>query len=131
MSPEIVVDRWLSLRCWLQRTVFPAAVVLLVVLGLLFAVGPDRKTLDHTAVMVGFAALYFTLFRGGHMLMIRSLHFDLMRKYEDAYRDKLRAFGADGLRRRNLGFTLAKVKRDILVEAQEAKDRKRDELFPR
>ena len=71
MSPEAVSYRWLSLRCWLTRTVFPAAAALLAVLILLQLIGPDTKTLDHTAVLVGFSALYFILFRGGHILMMK------------------------------------------------------------
>ncbi|GHA93443.1 hypothetical protein GCM10009069_15640 [Algimonas arctica] len=131
MSPEAVSRRWLSLRCWLIRTVCPAAIALIVVLGLLRALGPSETTLDHTAVMVGFAALYFTLFRGGHMLMIRSLHSEMMKNHPDAYRGKLARMTQGDLRRRNLGFTLARVKRDILVEARDADTRKRDQLFNR
>lgn len=129
MSPEAVSRRWLSLRCWLIRTVFPTAASLIAVLALLRALGPSEITLDHTSVMVGFAALYFTLFRGGHMMMIRSLHSEMMKKHEDAYRDKLSRMNEGELRRSNLGFTLARVKRDILVEAREGKDKDREEMF--
>lgn len=118
MSPEAVSDRWLSLQCWLLRTVFPAAISLVAVLLLLRIIGPGQRTLDHTSAMVGFAGLYFTLFRGGHILMIRSLHVEMMRKHQDAYREKLSSLPETELRRRNLGFTLARVKRDILVEAR-------------
>lgn len=121
MTPEFLSDRWLSLRCWLLRTVFPAACALLIVLGLLWFIGPDRRTLDHTATLVGFSALYFVLFRGGHLIMIRSLHEELMRKHEEAYREKLSLITDVELKRKNLGFTLAKVKRDILVEARKPK----------
>ncbi|MGB3455904.1 MAG: hypothetical protein WBG08_08775 [Litorimonas sp.] len=131
MSPETVSDRWLSLRCWLLRTVLPAAGSLLVVLGVLRWIGPDRVTLDHTSVLVGFSALYFILFRGGHMLMIRSLHTEMMRKHEDAYREKLSCFDPGALQRRNLGFTLARVKRDILVEDRERQERRKRELSGR
>lgn len=81
--------------------------------------------------MVGFAALYFTLFRGGHILMIRSLHFDMLRRHPEAYREKLLAFADTNLKRRNLGFTLARIKRDILIDAQAEADRKGRDLFPR
>ena len=113
------------------RTVFPAAGALLLVLGLLAAIGPDERTLDHTAALVGFSALYFILFRGGHILMIRSLHSEMMKKHQEAYREKLAAFPIGELKRRNLGFTLARVKRDILVEARNEKQKKRDRLFPK
>jgi predicted lysophospholipase L1 biosynthesis ABC-type transport system permease subunit len=118
MSPERLSQRWLSLRCWLVLTVLPAALTLLAVLALLKLIGPDERTLDHTAVMVGFAALYFTIFRGGHMLMIRSLHRDMMRHHEDAYREALAQLSQGELRRANLGFTLARIKRDILVKSR-------------
>ncbi|MGJ8559031.1 MAG: hypothetical protein ACSHX3_02220 [Litorimonas sp.] len=131
MSPEAVSHRWLSLRSWLIRTVCPAALSLIAVLFVLRAIGPSETTLDHTAVMVGFAALYFILFRGGHMLMIRSLHGEMMKKHPDAYREKLARMTERDLRRSNLGFTLARVKRDILVEARDAERRKRDQLFNR
>ena len=131
MSPETVSYRWLSLRCWIIRTVFPTAVALLAILLLLKTIGPNSITLDHTAVLVGFSALYFILFRGGHILMIRSLHAEMMKKHQEAYRDKLAAFEDGELKRRNLGFTLARVKRDILVEAREEKARKREQLFPK
>lgn len=121
MSPETVSDRWLSLRCWLWRTVLPAAISLITILCLLRAIGPDPKTLDHTAVLVGFSALYFILFRGGHILMIRSLHVEMMKQHEEAYREKLSLITDIELKRRNLGFTLARVKRDILVEARQPK----------
>ena len=131
MSPEAVSYRWLSLRCWMLRTVLPAAGALIAVLLLLRSIGPDKGTLDHTAVLVGFSALYFILFRGGHILMIRSLHAEMMKKHQEAYREKLADFAQVDLKRHNLGFTLARVKRDILVEAREAEDRKRDQLFPK
>lgn len=118
MSPERLSQRWLSLRCWLVLTVLPAALTLLAVLALLKLIGPDERTLDHTAIMVGFAALYFTIFRGGHMLMIRSLHRDMMRHHEDAYREALAQLSQGELRRANLGFTLARIKRDILVKSR-------------
>lgn len=129
MSPHAVSYRWLSLRCWLIRTVLPAAIFLLAALALLRSLEPGETTLDHTAVMVGFAALYFILFRGGHMLMIRSLHKEMMKKHPDAYREKLARMTAKELRRSNLGFTLARVKRDILVEARETEKEKRERLF--
>ncbi|MEM7730689.1 MAG: hypothetical protein AAF311_15715 [Pseudomonadota bacterium] len=131
MSPELVFHRWLSLRSWLLGTVLPSALALVAMLALLRAIGPSRDTLDHTSVMVGFAALYFMLFRGGHMLMIRSLHAEMMRKHEVAYRDRLSMIGEGELKRRNLGFTLARLKRDILIDAHEEKRRARDRLTGR
>lgn len=131
MTPEFLSDRWLSLRCWLLRTVLPSAGSLLIVLAILTAANPDERTLNHTSAMVGFAALYFCLFRGGHMLMIRSLHFEMLRKHDEAYRDKLAAISDGQLRRRNLGFTLARLKRDILVEARAAEEDRKHKLTGR
>jgi len=48
--------------------------------------------------------------------MIRSLHNEMMRKYKEAYKDRLAAIPRDRLRRHNLGFTLARIKRDLITE---------------
>ena len=73
---------------------------------------------DHNATIVGFFAFYFVLVRGGHMLMIRSMHQDMMRKYEPAYRYELAAVDPILFRKRTLGFTLAQIKRRILEDAR-------------
>jgi hypothetical protein len=52
------------------------------------------------------------------MLMIRSLHRDMMRHHEKAYREALAQLSQGELRRANLGFTLARIKRDILVKSR-------------
>lgn len=112
MTPEQIEYHFLSLRAWLLRTVGPTAAALC--LALLLCRGwlrPDIR--DHTAVLIGFAALYYVLIRGGHMVMIRSLHKDMLRRYEAEYRARLSALTADQLRR-NIGFTLTRIKRDIL-----------------
>lgn len=121
MSPEELSRRYLSLRCWLRRSVLPAALLLLLALGVIATVSPDERARDHLAALVAFTALYFTLFRGGHLIMIRSLHIEMMRHYEDAYREKLSLITDVELDRKNLGFTLAKLKRDILVEDRKPK----------
>ena len=79
------------------------------VLALLAFIGADEKTLDHTAVMVGFAALHVVLFRGGHMLMIRSLHRDMIHNPADAYRETLAELSEGELKRANLGFTSTRL----------------------
>jgi len=112
MTPEQIEYHYLSLRVWLLRVVGPAAAVLITALllcqGLL---RPERR--DHIAVLIGFAALYYVLIRGGHIVMIRSLHRDLLRRYETEYRERL--LGLTGRKiRRNIGFTLTRIKRDIL-----------------
>ena len=122
MSPEHIAARWLSLRCWMVRSVLPAALMVIVSLGLIRWVGADERVLNHSAALIGFGGLYFALFRGGHILMLRSLHTDMMRRFEDAYRERLRLIPEEKLRRANLGFTLARVKRDIMVEAQKKPD---------
>ena len=122
MSPEALSDRWLSLRCWLQRSVLPAALGVIAFVLLAGQFGASERTMDHAAALIGFAGLYFALFRGGHILMLRSLHKEMMAKHQDAYRAKLLALPEARLRRSNLGFTLARVKRDILVEARKKPD---------
>ena len=116
MTPEYIQSHWLSLRYWLQRTVLPSAVVLLVILGLFRLITDVEKDLNHNALLVGFFTLYFILVRGGHTLMIRSLHAELMRKYEEGYREKLGDYSREAFRRRNLGFTLAQIKRDLISD---------------
>jgi len=73
---------------------------------------------DHNATIVGFFAFYFVLVRGGHMIMIRSLHKDLMKKHEAAYRYELAAVDPILFRMRSIGFTLAQIKRRILEDAR-------------
>ena len=46
--------------------------------------------------------------------MIRSLHFEMLRKHEDLYREKLASWSDDKMSRRNIGFMLARIKREIL-----------------
>ena len=122
MSPEHIARRWLSLRCWALRSVLPAALGVIACLLLIRAVGGGERTLNHSAALIGFGGLYFALFRGGHILMLRSLHTDMMRRFEDAYRQRLARLDEASLRRANLGFTLARIKRDIMVEAQKKPD---------
>ena len=74
----------------------------------------DMSNLNHNAVIVGFFVLYFILVRGGHIIMIRSLHFELKRKYEEAYREKLAYVPLGQIKRRNIGFTLARIKRELI-----------------
>ena len=108
----------LSLRTWLTRTVLPTAVVLAVVLALLAAGGGGearlgtQSPLDHKAVIVGFFALYYVLVRGGHLVMVRSLHAELKKKYPDAYAERLAELPS--LRGRNAGFALARLKRGMI-----------------
>jgi len=112
MTPEQIEYYYLSLRAWLLRTVGPTAATLCA--ALLLCRGLLRPELrDHTAVLIGFAALYFVLIRGGHIVMIRSLHKDLLRRYEADYRARLLELSR-GKIRRNIGFALTRIKRDIL-----------------
>ena len=114
MTPELIERDWLSLRHWLQRCVLPSSVILVIILLLLRWISDDRQALSHSAVLVGFFTLYFILVRGGHIIMIRSLHFDLLRKHEALYREKLSAVSEHKMSRRNIGFLLARIKREII-----------------
>ena len=122
MTPEAISRRWLSLRCWLQRSVLPGSLGVIAFVLLVQQFGASERTVDHAAALIGFAGLYFALFRGGHILMLRSLHSEMMRRHEEAYRAKLARLSEGELRRSNLGFTLARIKRDILVEARKKPD---------
>ncbi len=113
MTFEVLEARYLSLRSWLWGCVLPGA---LCVFGLLMVLGygtNDITQLNHNAVIIGFFGLYIVLVRGGHLLMIRSLHFDLKRKYQAEYYERLAAL-PPSLRSYNIGFTLARIKRDLL-----------------
>lgn len=116
MTPKELERSHLSIRCWLQRVVLPSAALLAGALFIFGRITSDDSVLDHNAVIVGFFILYFVLVRGGHLIMIRSLHNEMMRKYKEAYAERLAGLSYDSLRRRNLGFTLARIKRDLITE---------------
>lgn len=118
MTPEIMERDWLSLRFWLRRCVLPACVILVLVLFVMRAASADIQDLNQSALIAGFFTLYFILIRGGHILMIRSLHFDLMRRHESLYREKLAARCQEKMSRRNIGFMLARIKREIINQVK-------------
>ena len=108
-----------------MRCVLPSALVLLALLLAARWVLGAGSSLNHNAVIIGFFTAYFIFFRGGHMIMMRSLHFELMRKYESGYRELLAYVPIGQVRRYNLGFTLARIKRDCVTRAQAAKTGRR------
>lgn len=114
MTPELLERDWLSLRYWLQRCVLPSAMFLILALILLRMIDADTSNLNHNALIVSFFVLYFILVRGGHIIMIRSMHFEMKRKYEEAYREKLAYLPIGQMKRRNIGFTLARIKRELI-----------------
>jgi len=118
MTPEALIANFLCLRVWLQRIVLPTMLVLLVFLYMFSSISEVPRFRDHNATIVGFFAFYFVLVRGGHMIMIRSLHKDLMQKHEAAYRYELAAVDPILFRMRSIGFTLAQIKRRILEDAR-------------
>lgn len=118
MTPETLISNFLCFRVWLQRIVLPTMLALLVFLYLFAVISEAPRFRDHNATIIGFFAFYFVLVRGGHMVMIRSLHRDLMKKHEAAYRYELAAVDPIFFRRRSIGFTLAKIKRRILEDAR-------------
>jgi len=119
MTPEVLEHNWLSLRYWLRRCVLPSAFILVMVLIIMRWISSNITELNHSALIVGFFALYFILIRGGHIIMIRSLHFEMKRKHEDLYREKLASLSQSQMRRRNIGFTLARIKREIINTTQD------------
>ena len=116
MSPETLQRDWLSLRYWLLRCVLPSAVILLIILALLKLTARTPRALDHMAVIAGFFTLYFILVRGGHIVMMRSLHKDLLKKHETRYGEILAQLNPVTMKRRNIGFTLARIKRQLIDE---------------
>ncbi len=118
MTPETLIAKHLCLRVWLQRIVLPTMMVLLVCLYVFSSLSDAPRFRDHNATIVGFFAFYFVLVRGGHMIMIRSLHNDLMKSYQAAYRYELAAVDPVLFRRKSIGFTLAQIKRRILEDAR-------------
>lgn len=117
MTPENLIAKHLCLRIWLQRIVLPTMLVLLMILYVFSSISEVPRFRDHNATLVGFFAFYFVLIRGGHMIMIRSLHKDLMHKFEAEYRYELAAVDPVLFRRKSIGFTLAQIKRRILEDA--------------
>ena len=118
MSPAALERDWLSLRYWLHSCVLPSAAVLLIILLALKLMDNTARELDHKAVIVGFFTLYFILVRGGHILMTRSLHMELLKKYEAAYRESLAQLDSKAMKKRNIGFTLARIKRDLALKKE-------------
>lgn len=116
MTPAELEARYLSLRCWLMRCVLPSALVLAAALVAARAITERENLLNQNAAILGFTLLYFTLVRGGHILMIRSMHKELLRKYEPHYKARLAGLARGGARRRNIGFTLARIKRELINE---------------
>ena len=124
MTPETLIEEFLSLRVWLQRIVLPTMLCLLVCLYLFSSISETPRFRDQNATIVGFFAFYFILIRGGHLVMIRSLHKDLMNKHEDAYRYELTAIDPILFRKRTIGFTLAQIKRRILEDGKHPQGRR-------
>ena len=73
---------------------------------------------DNNATIVGFFAFYYVLVRGGHIIMIRSLHKDLMRNHAEAYLVELAAVDPVVFRKKTIGGTLAQIKRRIVEQAK-------------
>lgn len=103
----------LSLHYWLTRCVLPAALLLLVLLALLPQFITVELYKDQTSAVFGFFILYFVLVRGGHLIMIRSMHFELKQTYGEAYDECLMSLPAN-MHRHNLGFSLARIKRRLI-----------------
>lgn len=121
MTPEALEQDWLSFRYWALKCVLPSMIVLLAILGLFNVVNQSAKDLDHTAVIVGFFTFYFVIVKGGHLLMVRSLHKELKKKYLEGYTHKLGYISRNEIKRSNIGFTLARIKRELMIEAMAQK----------
>ncbi|RKQ70741.1 hypothetical protein DES40_0040 [Litorimonas taeanensis] len=119
MTPELLERDWLSLRYWARHCILPSAVILCILLILLNLFSKSEIALNHRAVIIGFFTIYYVLIRGGHILMTRSLHKELLRKYEDGYRHKLGYIPQGQIKRRNIGFTLARIKNQLMIEERQ------------
>ncbi len=113
MSALELEKNWLSLHYWLRRVVLPSSLVLIAVLFFLRTLISIPQYRDQAAALIGFFTLYFILIRGGHLLMIRSMHFDLKKTYGEKYDLRLAKLPSD-LKRQNIGFLLARIKRDLI-----------------
>lgn len=118
MTAETLARNHLSLRYWGQKIILPSMLVLLVLLLIFSTLSETERFRDHSATIIGFFVFYFVIIRGGHILMIRSLHMELLTKHEDAYRYELAAMDPIVFKRKSLGFTLAQIKRRILEDAR-------------
>ena len=112
MTSSELETKWLSLQYWLRSAVLPSGIVLILALLILKFLVSDRQHLDQAAALIGFFSFYYVLVRGGHLIMIRAMHHDLKSKYGDKYESRLKELPPD-LRQINLGFRLARIKRDL------------------
>jgi len=124
MTPELLQRDWLSLRFWATHCVLPSALILVVLLFLFRLITDDPEALNQNALIIGFFSLYFIFVRGGHLLMVRSLHKELLQKYPDGYAKKLGYIPQGQIKRRNIGFTLARIKRELMLEEQKRKSKR-------
>ena len=79
----------------------------------LYVIMPGDQYRDRLAIIFGFFMLYYVLVRGGHMIMIRSMHFDMLKTYKTAYESELLRL-THRQAKRNLGFSLTRIKRRLI-----------------
>jgi len=104
---------YLSFRAWVRGCVLPSLICLITALLLLRLIVTSQQVLNQGGLILAFFTVYYFLIRGGHILMIRSLHFDLKRRFESSYAEHL-AYLPHSLRGYNIGFTLARIKRELV-----------------
>jgi len=117
MTPEYLERNYLSIRFWVRNAVIPATLGLLGILIVVRIVTGDPFELNHASAIAAFFAGYFVLIRAGHLFMIRSMHFDLKKSYAGIYPLKLAEL-PENMNRRNLGFSLAKIKSELIHRHQ-------------
>lgn len=115
MTPEYLETHYLSVRYWVVRTLLPTAFILLLVLIVIGFLTGDGSELNHASVIAAFFAAYFVLIRAGHLFMIRAMHLTLKKEYAAVYPKKLASLPKN-MNRRNLGFSLAKIKSDLIYQ---------------
>jgi len=118
MTPEFLEQHFLSTRYWIKTSLVPSVICLLLALLIIRVATVDRYDLNHAAVILAFFAIFFVLVRGGHIYMIRTMHFDLMKTYAGVYPKKLKQLPKD-MRRQNLGFALARIKSELIHQKRD------------
>lgn len=112
MTSERLETYYLTFRFWIRRSVLPAIIVLIFVLLLVRWLSPGQEELDKIAAITGFLAIYYTLVRGGHIYMIRTMHMQLKKEFAGVYPIALSDLPSN-MKIRQIGFSLARIKAEL------------------
>jgi len=116
VTVDYLENHYLTLRFWLRRYVLPTGLILIALLLLArFISGPTKESateLNNISAILGFFSLYFVLVRGGHLYMIRSMHFQLKTEFAAVYPLSLQELPRQ-IKIRQLGAALARIKANL------------------